>query len=78
MTPQRADLIPHSSRAPQPQQSLEPALRSVLSVKCPLIDELGRLNSATLPSRFGGMTHLSCSLHTHVPAHRDTCQEGRE
>lgn len=46
--------------------------------KCSLMDELGRLNSATIPSRSGGMTHLSYSRHTHVPAHLDTCQEGWE
>lgn len=59
--------------SPQPQR---PGRLSGAVSKCPLMDELGRLNSATIPSRSGGMTRLSYSLHTHVPAHLDTCQEG--
>lgn len=71
MNPQRAALFPSSSTLSRAPSRLSGAVS-----KCPLIDELGRLNSATLPSRSGVMTHLSYLLHTCVPAHLDTCQEG--
>lgn len=78
-----------ATRLPTPQRAGLASLRSAPSLqspgwlsravsKCSLMDELGRLNSATIPSRSGGMTHLSSGLHTHVPAHLDTCQECRE
>lgn len=56
--------LPPTTRHPQPSTA-QSWLSGPVS-KCLLIDELGRLNSATLPSRSGGMTHLSYSLHTHM------------
>lgn len=81
MNPKRVTLAFLHSVPPPPPPPPQPQSPSWLSgavSKCPLMDELRRLNSATIPSRSGGMTHLSYSLHTHVPAHLDTCQEGWE